>query len=170
VLAARKDIGDASIGTMVGMRDLFALLYPLVGAGLVAATAVLLLSPLLFWSRAAGASTLRRTVGAVVAYVAIAATLGGYAYAVVPAQYTRDLRWNWPPTSNSLGEIHGVYLERLRNPEAISSENAPGIRASIERERAEFAWRWLILSGAGATVPAAGWSMGQVLRASRRAA
>ncbi|MES4787718.1 MAG: hypothetical protein C4294_20065, partial [Nitrospiraceae bacterium] len=66
----------------------------------------------------------RRLIGSTVAFVLITLAVGFYVYMFIPAQYVRDLKPAWPPSSNSLGEIHFDYFQRLQTPDAIAPANA----------------------------------------------
>lgn len=102
--------------------------------------------PLAMVTLSSEGSRWRRALGGVGTYVVVAAFLGFFAYAFIPAQYTRDLELRWPPGSSSLGEIHAVFLQRTANPEAIAPENAPHIRQMVYEERWVFFRRWLTVT------------------------
>lgn len=91
----------------------------------------------------------QRAAGAVACYLWFALVLGWLAYELVPAGYTRDLAWHWPPHSSSLGEIHAIAQERAANPQASTPENARRSQQMVQREQQQFAQRWLFLSVAG---------------------
>ena len=110
--------------------------------------ALLVLGPLGWVAHRSGPSV-RRAGALLLAYALTAAFLGWHAYSFVPAQYTRDGAFLSAPKSNSLGEIHAVFLERAGIPEAISPDRAPAIRAMVAEERATFIRRWLTLAAIG---------------------
>jgi hypothetical protein len=98
--------------------------------------------PLYWWARRPGRAAVRGASALLIGYLALAAALGAFAYQFVPAQYTRYQRWQWPPTSSSLGEIHAVFLERLDKSGAIAPERAPEIRQMVDEERAVYSRGW----------------------------
>jgi hypothetical protein len=112
----------------------------------VTAAAVLLM---VFYGWGPGAGRGRKLLGGLTAYALVVFALGGYAYAFVPAQYTRDLDLAWPPAAGSLGGIHVTELELLAQPGALAPAQAARMRDAIERERTEFTMRWLALAVAG---------------------
>ena len=95
----------------------------------------------------------RLPVAAFGGYLLAAIVTGAYAYAIVPADYTRDHRWTRHPASSSLGEIHAVALERMQHPGAMSPEAAAAWRDRIRQERRAFAADWLIVTLAGLALP-----------------
>lgn len=112
-------------------------------------TALFLVAPFMLWNWSPGSSMLRKLTSTLAVYFAVAVGLGMFGYAVLPAQYTRNQNWSWPPTSNSLLEIHSDFLARLKNPEAIRPENDAPIREMIHEERVEYFQRWSIVSLTG---------------------
>ena len=104
--------------------------------------------PLLCFQRHPATYGWRFILGAVSGCLIFMACVGYFAYAFVPAQYTRDLRLTSAPRSNSLGSIHGEFLERAKNPEAVSPENVPEILKMVQGEREVFLKRWGLATAA----------------------
>jgi hypothetical protein len=134
---------------------------------IVTAAAVLLM---VFYGWGPGAGRGRKLLGGLTAYALVVFALGGYAYAFVPAQYTRDLDLAWPPAAGSLGGIHTSELELLAEPGALAPTQAARLRDTIERERTEFMVRWLVLAVIGPVAGlAAARTVGPVVRRVRAA-
>lgn len=127
--------GLAALGVVVWGFGLLALLFGLV-----------VLAPLgLLW----GGSRLRKLGVLVAGYAAAEALLGLFAYACLPAQYTRNGDFRALPRSSPLWEQHAVSLERAANPAAVSPGQAPAVRGEVEEEQLAFAQRWALAAGLG---------------------
>ena len=69
--------------------------------------------------------------------------VGGYAYAAIPADYTRFHRWTWHPAASALGEQHGHALNVAEVIHATNPEEAATLREQVQRERRIFLSDWL---------------------------
>ena len=107
------------------------------------------LLPLVLFATAKPPSKFRIALCAIIGYLIVTVFVGLFAYAFIPAQYTRDQRWAWPPTSNSLGEIHGVFLERAASPSAVAPQSAPYVRQLVRDEQLTYLRRCLPLASGG---------------------
>lgn len=106
-------------------------------------------APLVVLLRWLGPLRQRPLISATIVYLASMAVVGLLVYALIPAQYARDLDFSSGVRSSSLGEIHAVYLQRVTNPEAVALENTPAILNMVHEDRAEFFRRWIAVTLAG---------------------
>lgn len=110
---------------------------------------MLVVAPLTFYIFSAGPTRRRALAAAIGGYLIVAVITGFYAYAVVPADYTRDHRWTRQPAANALGEIHGAALEQMRHPGAMSPGAAAAWREQIGQEQQAFLGNWCVLTSCG---------------------
>jgi hypothetical protein len=86
-------------------------------------------------------------------YLLLAGVLGVWAYAVLPAQYTRNHQWTRLPVSSSLGEQYAVAVQRADTIAARSPNEARLTREHVTRERETFRGEWLRLCAYGLALP-----------------
>lgn len=107
---------------------------------------------------ALGLTAIRRTaprIGAALlaGYLLLAAVTGFYAYALVPADYTRYHRLARTPAASPLNEQHQVALQ-YADAATLTAEQRANIRARVAAERATFRDEWLTLTAYGFIAPA----------------
>ncbi len=110
------------------------------------------LAPLAFPVAAMRRTTARVGAALLLAYLIVAAVTGLYAYAIVPADYTRYHRLTRAPAASALGEQHAVDLQYA--DAALTAEGREVIRARVAAERAAFRDDWLTLTAYGLVAPA----------------
>lgn len=86
-------------------------------------------------------------------YLLLAGATGLWAYAIVPAQYTRNHQWARPPVSSSLGEQYGEAMSYVEASVARQPEEARRARQHVIRERETFVGEWVRLCAYGLPIP-----------------
>jgi hypothetical protein len=125
-----------------------------ISGGVLAAT-IALLTPFYLLAVDQGRKSWRVAAATVGCYAITAVVLGFFAYALLPADYTKFHRPTLHPTASSLGEIHAVDLEPTRMAGAFTPLAAAARREEIRRERLTFARDWLRISMVGLALPTA---------------
>jgi hypothetical protein len=130
----------------------FVIIYLALFTLLVVAMALALLTPLLAVALTSSEARLERVTAGLGAYIGLMVLIGLYAYAMIPAQYTRNLNFTRLPHSNSLASIHSVTQDQLNRPGGFGPEKAGEVRQEMRQEQIGFALRWLLLSVVGLAV------------------
>lgn len=86
-------------------------------------------------------------------YLLLALLVGAYAYAVVPADYTRRHAWTRHPVASSLGDQHGHALGVAQARADRAPDELAAVREQVGRERREYLADWLRLTLAGLALP-----------------
>ena len=86
-------------------------------------------------------------------YLVLIGTAAFCAYAVVPAQYTRNHHWISLPVSSSLGEQYAEAVSRAETIAPRNPDEAWRLREHVTRERDTFVGEWSRIGAFGLALP-----------------